>query len=462
MSSSDSRPGASGLEGSAQTSGEVYPSPAPTSMREVFTVWWPLAASWLLMAMEMPAVGAVVARLQNPEIHLAAFGGIIYPGLLLIESPVIMLLAASTALSRDRRAYAFLRRVMTTLGVALTALHALVVFTPLYDVVVTRLIQAPPEIVGPARTGLIIALPWTWSIAYRRFNQGVLIRFSRSREVGVGTVMRLVATWAVLAAGFALDAVLRGGTGLRVSGVLVGCAAIVAGVVAEAAFIGYRVRPALGPGFHGVTEGEPLDLRGFARFYVPLAMTSLLTLAINPLGAAAMSRMPRALESLASWPVVFGLLFMLRSGGVAYKEVVVAILDRPAPLPALRRFTAALALGVGAATLLVAVTPIGTFWFGRISGLDDELAALAHVGLWFGVLFPILGVLQNRYVGELVHRRRTRGVTESVVLFGFVCAVLLVAGVLWGGAPGLYVGLGAFSVGSIAQLAWVRHRCRQA
>jgi hypothetical protein len=333
--------------------------------------------------------------------------------------------------------------------------------TPLYELVVVRLIEAPPEIVGPARVGVMIALPWTWSIAYRRFNQGVLIRFARSRAVGVGTVVRLVSTCVVLAAGYAADAALRARGGPGLHGVAVGATAITAGVLLEAAFIGARVRPALGSWYGSTHEGDPIDLRGFVSFYVPLAATSLLALAINPIGAAAISRMPRALESLAVWPVVFGLLFMLRSGGIAYKEVVVAILDRPEPGPALRRFTALLTFWVGAVSVLVAATPIGAIWFSRVSGLDDQLASLARTGLWFGVLFPMLGVLQNRYVGELVHRRRTRGVTESVVLFGIVCAVVLVAGVAWAGAPGLYVGLAAFSAGSIAQLAWVRHRCAQ-
>ena len=40
--------------------------------------------------------------------------------------------------------------------------------------------------------------PWTWAIAYRRFNQGVMIRFGHSRAVGTGTVVRLTAEVTVL------------------------------------------------------------------------------------------------------------------------------------------------------------------------------------------------------------------------------------------------------------------------
>src|SRR5262245_48494125 len=49
----------------------IEPAPPGTlSMRNVFSTWWPLAASWLMMGLELPAVSAVIARLADPEIHL--------------------------------------------------------------------------------------------------------------------------------------------------------------------------------------------------------------------------------------------------------------------------------------------------------------------------------------------------------------------------------------------------------
>src|SRR5574341_30925 len=148
-------------------------------MRRIFQTWWPLAASWVMMSMEGPALSAVIARLANPEINLAAYGGVVFPLALIIEAPIIMLLAASVALSKDWESYARVRRYMMTAGAALTALHVLLAFTPLYYFVVRGLIGAPEEILEPAHLGLKIMLPWTWSIAYRRFNQGALIRFGR-------------------------------------------------------------------------------------------------------------------------------------------------------------------------------------------------------------------------------------------------------------------------------------------
>ena len=326
------------------------------SLARIFNTWWPLAASWVLMGAELPAVSAIVARLENPAINLAAYGGIVFPIALLIEAPVIMLLAASTALCKDMASYRLVRKFMMISGATLTGLYILVAFTPLYYVVVEGILGAPEEIVEPARIGLMIMTPWTWSIAYRRFNQGVLIRFGHPQAVTIGTIIRLSADILVLLVGYAMGSL---------TGVIVATSAVAMGVMSEAVYSGIVVRPvvrnelAIAP-----PVAEPLTWRGFFQFYIPLAMTSLLTLLALPIGSAALSRMPRALESLAVWPVISGLIFMFRSLGVAYNEVVVALLDEPLSYAGLRRFTNLLASATTAGLLLLVVTPLSMIWFG--------------------------------------------------------------------------------------------------
>lgn len=54
------------------------------------------------MGVELPMISAVVARLPDQQVQLAAFGGVVFPLALLVEAPVIMMLAASTALSTNQ------------------------------------------------------------------------------------------------------------------------------------------------------------------------------------------------------------------------------------------------------------------------------------------------------------------------------------------------------------------------
>ena len=70
-----------------------------------------------------------------------------------------------------------------------------------------RAARRTAAIVDRARIGLMIMLPWTWSIAYRRFQQGVLIRFGHSRSVGAGTVLRLSSDLTVLAVGYTIGTI---------------------------------------------------------------------------------------------------------------------------------------------------------------------------------------------------------------------------------------------------------------
>ena len=131
------------------------------------------------------------------------------------------------ALCKDFDAYKKVRKFMMVTSACLTTLHLLIVFTPFYYFIVEKILGAPQVIVEPARIGLMIMTPWTWSIAYRRFNQGVLIRFGHSKTVGVGTVIRLTANLLVLTTGYLVG---------NIPGIVVGTSAVIAGVVCEAIY----------------------------------------------------------------------------------------------------------------------------------------------------------------------------------------------------------------------------------
>lgn len=425
---------------------------AALTTKDVFRTWWPLAGSWVLMALEGPSMNIVVARLADPTIHLAAYGSVVFPLALLIEAPIVMLLAASTALCTDRFAYLRIRRLVHGAGALLTGLHALVALSPLYNWIVLGLLDAPPEIVQPARLGLIAMLPWTWSIAYRRFNQGVLIRYGHSPAVGVGTLIRLGANGIVLAAGYLWGAA---------SGTLVAATAIIAGVLSEALYTGLRVRPVLHRELPS-SSGSKLTYKGFFRFYIPLSLTSLILLGARPIYTAAVSRMPEALDSLAVLPVVTGLVFLFRSVGTAYNEVVIAHLDHPGSARVLQRFTRGMVLATTLGAIAVAATPLASVWFGTVTGLHDRLLGLARSGFWFALLLPGITVSQSWFQGIILHSRKTRSITEAILVYLVTIAVLLTGGVLWGKIDGIYVALIGMSVAEILRNGWLWWKSRPA
>ena len=405
----------------------------------------------------MPLLAVAMTRMPGGEVHLAALGALVYPLSVLIEAPIIMLLAASTALVKNLASYERLRRFTHLSGAVLTVVHMAVAFTPLFDFIAIDLIGVPLEIVEPGRVGMQILTLWTWAIAYRRFQQGVLIRCERSDLIVTGTVVRLVANALVL------------GVGLLVGtwpGIVVGTAGVAFGVLAEAALAGWSFRQAALPRLAQQPYGEPPTWRKFAAFYVPLAFTPLITIVIQPIGSWAMSKMPDPLMSLAAWPAVYGLVFMTRSAGFAFNEVVVSLAGRPGGMSALRRCGTWIGSIAVAVLVLLAFTPLGGVWFGAVSGMSAELTALAASALAFAVLMPGYAVAQNYHQGVLVHEQRTRPITEAVVLYMLICCVALVLCVEYvEGVPGIYVAIVAFTAAGLAQTAWLwwrRHNPRRA
>ena len=173
----------------------------------------------------------------------------------------------------------------------MTAIHIIIVATPLYYLIVRDVIHAPEEIIGPARLGLFIMIPWTWSIAYRRFHQGVLIRFGHSLKVGLGTLVRFSADATVLAIGYFL----AGLPGIAIAGCGDDRRGGERGPLRAPDRAGRPSRNELKPAPPAVV---PLTTRAMLDFYIPLSLTQVLMLVANPIGSAAMSRMPLAIESL--------------------------------------------------------------------------------------------------------------------------------------------------------------------
>lgn len=422
-----------------------------SQQKKIFKTWFPLAAAWLLMGVEMPVITAVMARLANPEISLATHGGIVFPLALIIEAPVIMLLSASTALSKDWDSYQKIFRFMMILSGVLTFLHFLVAFTPLYDFVVVRLLDVPQEIIESGRIGLRIMLPWTWAIAYRRFQQGVMIRFGHSKAVGAGTLVRLSVDVAVLVAGLLIGSI---------PGYIIGAAAQALSTLAEAIYAGIRVQPILKYQLKPAKKAEVLTWKSFYAFYIPLALTSFLSLVWQPIGSAALSRMPRALDSLAVWSVVSGLIFMLRGLGLAFNEIVVSILDQPGSSTELRKFSTRLTLFLAGFHLFLAATPLAFLWFRYVSGLPPSLVELARIGFWFALPMSFLSVLQSWYQGAILFSRNTRAIPESMAIFLVTVLVVLAIGVALGEYTGLYVGFVGFSLANFTQTIWLWVRSR--
>ncbi len=425
----------------------------PTA-RSIFVFWAPLAATWLMMAFEGPFLAAIIARLPDPKFNLAAHG-VAVAFAILVESPVIMIMSASTALVSDALSFRRLRNFTYGLNTAITAVMLVALLPPVFTFVMQTLIGLPTEISRLTYGALLILLPWPAAIGYRRFFQGLLIRAGSTRLVAYGTVIRLgtmTTTALVLYLVFA------------VPGAYAGAGALSAGVSLEAVASRWMARRTVRDLVAGRTKREPreesLGYRGIARFYYPLALTSLLGLAVHPMLTFFMGRTLYPVESLAVFPVVHALSFVFRAVGLSYQEVGVALLGRNNEHAAvLARFAAGLGLATSAALALIAFTPLAGVWFATISGLTPDLVAFAILPARILAPFPALSVLLSFQRAILVKGHFTRPITAAtaVEVAGIATTfVVLGSGLHW---VGVTAAMAAFVVGRLASTAYLVLPC---
>ena len=469
-------------------------SPAPAakdlSARGILAFWAPLAATWLMMAVEGPYLAAVVARLPEPTLGLAAYGVAVALAVLM-EAPVIMLLSASTALVDDAVSYRRLRTFAHGLNAFSTLLLLVVLVPAVHRGLMLGVLGLPEELARLTYGALWCFLPWPAAIGYRRFWQGVLIRSGRTRLVAGGTVVRLIA---MSAAALVLALV------TDLPGAAVGASALSFGVVTEAVVARWMARQAIrdllvpvdrragataaplvsadphdiaeigragvstaDPEAGAAAEGGELRFAEIGRFYVPLMLTSLIGIAIQPMLTFFMGRAASPVESLAVFPVVHSLGFVFRSVGLSFQDAVIALLGRgDEGYAEIRRF----AIGLGAALSgilgLIAFTPLSHYWFVHVSGLTPVLADFAIPAAQVLTPVPFLGVLLSLQRGTLIRHRTTGPIIVGTAAEITAVAIVFVA-VGWGlGWVGVTAAFTGFLLGRLTANIYLTPRVRAA
>ena len=427
------------------------PSP-PLTYRRILAFWVPLAGTWLMMSVEGPFLAAIIARLDAPVTNLAAFG-IAFAFAIIIESPVIMLMSASTALVEDRESYVALRRFSYGLSALLTLVQLAILTPPVFSLLASGL-SLPDDVAGLAHGGLAFMLPWTAAIGYRRFRQGLLIRNGLTRRVAYGTVVRLATMSATALVACQIS---------MLPGAYIGALALSAGVVLEA--VASRVMTArLLPRVleHRRDPGRLASLRlpSLLSFYTPLALTSLLALASQPTVTFFMGQSRYALESLAVLPVIHGLTFIFRSIGLSYLEVVIALIGRNREhYPMIRNFALALGLCASAGLSLIAFTPLAVVWFRDISGLSRELTVFALTPTRILAVLPAFSVLLAFQRGLLVHARRNASATWATLIELIGIATVLTVGIHWLDVVGAVAAASAIVTARVVSTMWLVPTC---
>ncbi|MCF6265772.1 MAG: hypothetical protein L3J57_04380 [Desulfuromusa sp.] len=411
------------------------------SYGQIFRFWLPLAATWLMMSIEGPFLAAIIARLAAEKVNLAAYG-VTFAFALIAESPVIMLMSASTALCRDRESYRKLRNFSLILSVSVTLLLAIFLLPPIFNLIVLKLIGLPVNIAALIHIALLFLLPWPGAIGIRRFYQGILIVRHQTKRIAVSTLARLISMSSCALILFFYSSL---------AGAIIGAISLACGVVSEALLTRVLARHAISEVLQTEPESEQqLSYRKIWDYYLPLALTPFIALSIHPLVTFFLGKSRDPLESLAVMPVIYGLTFVFRAIGLSYQEVSIALLgENRDNYFKVRNFAIVLGISTSTCLSLIAFTPLSNLWFQDLSGLNELLTNFAVLPLQIMAIFPALTVLICFQRSILIVTRVTNPISVSTTIEAVGIFSILLLAMLYFPLPGVVAASIAYVIGRL-------------
>ncbi len=145
------------------------------TMQELWRFYRPLAVTTLLRQTTRPVLNAGIAAAEMARTSLAAWP-VTWGFTILIAGPAWSLQQLTTALAVDELAYRRVRTFSLMLSAIFGLLLALVVFTPLYDLVMGGIYNLSPELQDLARPAMQLMVIYPFLMGAQSLLRGVLIR----------------------------------------------------------------------------------------------------------------------------------------------------------------------------------------------------------------------------------------------------------------------------------------------
>lgn len=365
-----------------------------------------------------------LGRFPNSEMTLAVIG-VTKSIAVCLESPIITILHASTALSVDRSAHKALRRFTSLLSLCLTLIFVGLCYEPISLWLFCTIFGFTPDVASIARFALVFMIPWPAAIAFRRFFQGILIRNRQEKEMSIAAGLRLTFTVLTLMIGYRL----------QFDAIVVAVISLIGAVVVEALVVIFYARAL--PTSSPPNANLPTTTKEVARYYLPLGATSIVVWFGKAALVAVIAHAHDGMLAIAAWTAASGLFLPIANSTRMLQQVVIA--EPKVSRSVLFRFS----LGVG----LLASIPLvglGFTFFGEqllevLVGTNNELISAVIPSLKILFVLPALVAIQNYLQGQLIVLRASWWINFGAVIniaialsLTFVLSLMNMSGVIAG------------------------------
>lgn len=415
--------------------------------------FFPLAISDFTMTIGDTFRTMALLRLGNPNITLAAIG-IIKSVAALLESPIIMILHASTALSVNRSAHAALWRLTLLLAGFLSSFFLILCWQPVYEWLFLDLFGADSQVLLASRLGFLLLVPWPAVIAIRRFYQGILIRAGHRNAVAHAGIARLAFTCLLLLIG----------TRFQWDGVLLGSISLIATVMLEAAVIYtfkiyYSSKKLIVLVEENQTESHPSTLGNVARYYLPLGSTTLAIWTGKAMLVGVIVRSFDGNAALAAWVTINGFVIPMCNTTRMVQQIILSV-----PSYVTRKLLWQFAVSVGllcsAPLLCFAFTPPGAYFLRIFLDGAENILKPCSQGIMLLALMPLTFSLQTFYQGILLKNAKNWYINGATLL-NVGITFLLTFALVKSGHGGAISAVIATLLGQLVEVTFLYLSCRE-
>ncbi len=391
--------------------------PASVKRNRPYSVfYWPLALTSVAMQLESQFQNAVLARFPDGDVELATFA-LASSSFQLLNAFLIFVPQTVTVLATSPRARAACLRHVVLISLGLSFPMALLAYTPVGSGALTLLLRIPHAMLPSVVQYLRWLTPLLLVNALRQHYTGVLIQSERTRAVTVLNFVHLGSLLLVLLLGR-----IRGWGAL--------------GTLASATITSNLLHLALIAALTGRSGGQnrerpgrpdpskPLTFRKFFEFFWPVAFTSGMFALSRPVTYAFINRTSSAVATVAALRLAFDFAMFFQNQVNQFRHLY-ATYGATDP-EGVRRYTLRATVGLTAAMAAIAFSPLSRIVFGQWMGVEGQVLEQAVGALRVMCLGPLVIAFRNLHHGDMMIRRRTRGMAAGAAL-----RVLAILGGSW-------------------------------
>lgn len=398
----------------------------PPSFLQLWRQFYPLAMSDFTMALGDTVRTIIVGRFPGPELAFALVG-IVKAIAVCLESPIIPILHASTALSQHPKAYHSLGRFTLILSSMLTAVFLLLCYQPIADNLLQSVFGVEDSWLDTARLALILMVPWPAAIACRRYFQGRLIRNREERKLSIAAMVRLMFTAGVLLIGLYA----------HLDVIWVAMISLSGAVIIEALLIVLYAACSRHENLTASTFTNTLSrletISGVARYYTPLGLTSVAIWCGRAALIALIARAPDGMVAVALWTAASGFFLPIANSTRMLQHMVLSA-NKDDSLEHLFKFSSMVGLAACVPLVFLGFTPLGKNMMGIVIGNEHLALQLSSI---IAVLFilPFLIAMENFYQGRLILLNANWCINKAT-LANVIIMLLTCSSLIWFGWPG--------------------------